>query len=267
MTLEERAENPEYDSIVVNRFGSIGGSMLTLMMLTTFDSVGAIYTPMCKQKPVLVIYFIAFMLLVSICLMNLVTAVIVESSFEQAAEDKEIAKLHKAQIVEKMMPDLRDMFKELDIDKDGEITLAEFGNCDEKTRDKLCELFDTDDIVELFEVLDVDGGGSVSIDEFCDEMCKLATTHQPLEQIRLLKQMSIIRDNVLENQTCTSEIMQMIQANTDGAESRSESRIGAVEREVETLKVSFRHINRCLLILLDAAGKSPPPNCPEFFDL
>ena len=47
--------------------------------------------------------------------------------------------------------------------------------------------------VELFEILDVDGGGSVSIDEFCDEMTNLATTQLPMEQIRMLKQMSMAR--------------------------------------------------------------------------
>ena len=52
--------------------------------------------------------------------------------------------------------------------------------------------------VELFEILDVDGGGSVSIDEFCDEMTNLATTQLPMEQIRMLKQMSLLRTNVFQ---------------------------------------------------------------------
>merc|ERR1712007_403876 len=96
-------------------------SMLTLIMFSTVDSVGGIYIPMCRENPVLVIYFVTFMLLVSICLMNLVTAVIVESSFEQASQDKEVAKAHKAQVIEKLMPKLREMFENLDADGDGEI--------------------------------------------------------------------------------------------------------------------------------------------------
>merc|ERR1719281_1022390 len=103
--------------------------MLTLMMFATFDSVGTIYMAMIKRNPYLGIYFVAFMLLVSICLMNLVTAVIVEGSFEQASQDKEVAKAHKAQIIAKMMPKLREMFDNLDADGDGEITLDEFGKC------------------------------------------------------------------------------------------------------------------------------------------
>merc|ERR1711907_864933 len=202
----ERAENPEFDKIVVDHWANIPLSMLTLTMFSTFDSVGNIYMPMCRHNNALVVYFVTFMLLVSICLMNLVTAVIVESSFEQASHDKEVEKAHKARVIEKMMPKLREMFDTLDADGDGEITLEEFGACDQATREHLCELFNTDDLVELFEILDVDGGGSVSIDEFCDEMTKLATTQLPMEQVRMLKQMSIVRTNVFNLNTCVGEM-------------------------------------------------------------
>ena len=136
------------------------------MMFATVDNAGGIYIPMCQHRPVLIVYFVAFLLLVSICLMNLVTAVIVESSFDQAAQDKEVAKLHKAKIVNDMMPRLKEMFAALDTDHDGEISLKEFASMNDKTREELCDLFNSDDFVELFEVLDRDGSGSVSIDEF-----------------------------------------------------------------------------------------------------
>ena len=90
--------------------------------------------PMCRYKPHLFLFFFAYMLLVSISLMNLVTAVIVEKSFAQAAQDKHVAKLHKASLVEKLMPKLNEMFKSLDANGDGNLTLQEFGKCDEKVR-------------------------------------------------------------------------------------------------------------------------------------
>jgi Ca2+-binding EF-hand superfamily protein len=259
LSAAERAENPEYDSLVTNHWGSIELSMLTLMMFATVDSVGGIYTPMVKHRPPLIVYFVSFMLLVSICLMNLVTAVIVESSFDQSAQDKEVEKLHKAKIVERMMPHLKDMFNRLDIVGDGELTLKEFGACDDKTREELCDLFNTDDLVELFEVLDVDGGGSVSIDEFCEEMTKLATTNLPLEQIRMLKQMFIIRTNVVESQGCMSEIMQMVMSLVE-AKTQQDARIDRVERKIDNIDVSLFEMNCCMRVLLEAAGKKPPVN-------
>jgi hypothetical protein len=197
----------------------------------------------------LVVYFVTFMLLVSICLMNLVTAVIVESSFEQASQDKEVAKAHKARVIEKMMPKLREMFDNLDADGDGEITLEEFGNCDQDTREHLCELFNTDDLVELFEILDVDGGGSVSIDEFCDEMTKLATTQLPMEQVRMLKQMSIVRTNVFNLNTCVGEMDRGL-CEVAANHGKVDMRISAVERKLATMDSSLAEINKSLHLLL-----------------
>merc|ERR1719359_1624324 len=107
-----------------------------------------------------------------------------------------------------MMPKLRDIFQTLDKDGDGEIKLVEFGQCDEETREELMELFNTEDLVELFEILDADGGGSVSIDEFCYEMTRLATTAIPMELTRILKQMSVIRNNTMEHNCAMMEMLQ-----------------------------------------------------------
>ena len=74
--------------------------------------------------------------------MNLVTAVIVESSLEQASQDKEAAKFEKAKLIEKMLPRFRNIFLSLDKAGDGDLTLEDFGECDEATQQELCELFD-----------------------------------------------------------------------------------------------------------------------------
>merc|ERR1711904_462511 len=123
------------------------------------------------------------------------TAVIVESSLAQASQDKEAEKLYKAQLIAKMIPKFRKIFSDLDKVGDGELTLEDFGECEPATRRELCELFDTEDIVELFEILDTDGGGAVSIDEFCDEM---------------VKQMSIIRQTAVEHSGCLGEMMKLV---------------------------------------------------------
>ncbi len=45
----------------------------------------------------------------------------------------------------------------------------------------------SDDAVEIFEMLDIDGGGGVSIDEFCEQIMKSVTSDRPIELERILK--------------------------------------------------------------------------------
>ena len=47
--------------------------MLTLVQFVTLDNTSEIYVPVIKHVPGLVIYFMTFIMIVSIALMNLVT--------------------------------------------------------------------------------------------------------------------------------------------------------------------------------------------------
>ena len=140
-----------YDEIVTTNWGTIPRCCLTLVLFIPWPE-STIYLPMCRHKPSLFLFFCSYMMLVSVCLMNLVTAVIVERSLDQAEQDKHVAKIHKRNLVERMMPKLMEMFKRLDVNDDGRITLEEFANCPDDVRDHFRELFDAEDLIELFEV-------------------------------------------------------------------------------------------------------------------
>jgi hypothetical protein len=45
----------------------------------------------------------------------------------------------------------------------------------------------SEDPFEIFEMLDIDGGGDVSIDEFCEQIMKSVTSNRPIELERILK--------------------------------------------------------------------------------
>ena len=83
----------EWGDIVALYFPNLTTTMLTLTQFVTLDSIGEIYAPLVKKQPLLMVYFAIFLLVVSITLMNLITATIVESSLEQSSLDKDVAKV------------------------------------------------------------------------------------------------------------------------------------------------------------------------------
>merc|ERR1711874_153087 len=87
--------DPEYGADYLeasNMFKGLNNSMMTLIQVLTWDSIGKTYRVLINKRPELAIFFGAFMLLGSISLMNLVTAIMVESSLRQAKEDQEAKK-------------------------------------------------------------------------------------------------------------------------------------------------------------------------------
>merc|ERR1719387_2967202 len=115
-------------------------------------------------------------MIVPISLMNLVTAVIVEGSLEQAKQDKEIVKMYKNNLIVKMMPRIEKMFKMLDADGSGDISLDEIASAPPELAEELAKCFETDDMAELFEILDGNQSGTVSIHEFCEELVKVVVS-------------------------------------------------------------------------------------------
>merc|ERR1719310_876004 len=78
-----------YDVIARENFGGLGRTMQTLLQVFTLDSASNIYRPLISRNPLLAAYFVSYILLASIALMNLVTAVMVEQSMEQANKNRE----------------------------------------------------------------------------------------------------------------------------------------------------------------------------------
>ena len=62
---------PDVRQIVEEHFRSLPVTMLTLAQFVTLDSIAAVYAPLVTQRPWLVCYFGAIVLILSIALMNL----------------------------------------------------------------------------------------------------------------------------------------------------------------------------------------------------
>lgn len=174
-------------------------AILTLLQVFSFDSISGIYRPLVKQNVFCFVYFVLAMLILSIALMNLVTAVMVNSSLDQASQDKEAKKAWEAARKAKQMESLKKMFLELDEDGSGELSLEELLDAPESATDQLKEIAGSSDLEELFGLLDYDGGGTVGVEEFCEGVLK-ASSAPPgaMELSSLVKQCAEILKNSRE---------------------------------------------------------------------
>jgi len=199
-------KDDEVRALAEELFPNIPVTMLTLLRFVSLDGISAIYQPLILEDPMLLIFFMPFILVVSISLVNLVTAVIVEGALEQGKSDREAVKIHKSKQFKKLMPELRQIFDELDIDGDGTVTLDELGQCNDQLRRKLENFMQADNLEELFEMIDVDGSGEIEIEEFVQGIEKLVNADQPVEVIRILKQLVVIRKELRELHQGVAEI-------------------------------------------------------------
>ena len=175
------------EAIIEYKFSSLYRFMMTLIQFTTFDSIADIYTPIMLAEPLVSFFFVSYMLIVGIALMNLLTAIIVEGSMEQSRNDLEVAAALKDEMMKKYLPRLYQVFMEIDADGSGSLDLEELQNASESVRQELNKLVNTDDMEEIFHILDMDGSGSIDIDEFFDGISKIVTGKEDMPQLRLIK--------------------------------------------------------------------------------
>jgi len=185
-----------YDEISSRSFGNLGASMLTLLQVLTLDSVASVYRPLIEQGELkkgvfCTIYFIMYILIVSIALMNLITAVIVEGSVSQAAQDKEAMELFEKQRLKLLIPKLRGMFDTLDDDGSGYVSLEELNDASAELKGELRRVTKHDDLEEIFLLLDDDDSGTVGVDEFLQGIAKASSGNVllNLQMSRMMKQL------------------------------------------------------------------------------
>lgn len=190
--------DPEFARTTSQYFSSLPVAMVTLIQFVCLDNVALIYGPLVKHDPLLLFYFVSVILVVGIVVMNLVTAVIVNSALEQTAQDKDMVKSLEDERRKLVLKDLRRVFLRLDKDGSGEVSRVEIQNMGTSERTILAGLTGFEDPLDIFDALDVDGDGEIGIDEFCDGLWQVAISQTPIEIKRLEKQMEWVRSQMGE---------------------------------------------------------------------
>mmetsp|Transcript_52655 Transcript_52655/g.94511 ORF Transcript_52655/g.94511 Transcript_52655/m.94511 type:complete len:525 (+) Transcript_52655:60-1634(+) len=182
---------------VAQAFATVSMSMMTLIQFVTLDSVAGIYVPLVSKKPELMLYFLPIMLIVSIALMNLVTASIVDASLAYSQQERVEERNHVKQEILNSLPVLVKIFHDLDADKSGNVTLEEVEHLSMEVLPAVVRNnVPVDSLAELFEMIDVDGGGELTLEEFLDGLLELWLMDMPISTIQLIKMSRLTRRRV-----------------------------------------------------------------------
>jgi hypothetical protein len=187
-------EDPETAALIQSHFSSLQMIMLTLIQFANADSIGAVYKPIVERAWHLIFYFGFVWLVVTIKLMNLITAVIVDKARSQGDSDRDLQLAMKRKRWRILEPHIRDVFRELDQYNAGELTLSDFrsGLDSMKAAYKkslpadLRRILDSDQLVDLYQYLDIDGSGSLGEKEFTDGIFTLVLQSVPIETTQML---------------------------------------------------------------------------------
>lgn len=184
----ELNSNPITAPIVQANFSSLGTTFLTLTQFVALDSAAAVYKPLVEAKPILIFYFGSIVLFVSIALMNLVTAVLVEGALNHAQSDRDLEKIDRNERLSKALIRLVTLFGDMDKNRDGTVTLEEMQAVPPDLLPP--EIFENDlavTIAEVFQVLDVDDQGTLDQREFVEGLLAVYLQDMPLAQLETLK--------------------------------------------------------------------------------
>lgn len=139
------------------RFVSTIPALVALFQMMTLDSWHRLVSPLFNAAPWTYFFFLTYIAVSALCLMNLITAVVIDSAMRSMEEEEDFQRRLFDQQVEQLSADLHSMFEAIDEDGVGEISMELFVKNAMKARPVLdvCEImqFEGPDLPVLFHGL------------------------------------------------------------------------------------------------------------------
>jgi len=191
-----------------DKFGGVSRAILSLFMaMSGGDDWGLIYEPLRSLPWTYQAGFLFFITFAVIALMNVVTAVFVESTMQRSRNDRELMTQNEIKNKKEFLETMASVFNELDDDHDGSVNLTEL-----ETQLKIPRIgayfsslgVEADQVHKLFYLLDADGSGNVDSDEFMYGCLRLKGEAKSLD-------MAILHREVCGASATTKVIAQRVQ--------------------------------------------------------
>eukprot|EP00746_Dinoflagellata_sp_MGD_P161500 gnl/MRDRNA2_/MRDRNA2_88678_c0_seq1.p1 gnl/MRDRNA2_/MRDRNA2_88678_c0~~gnl/MRDRNA2_/MRDRNA2_88678_c0_seq1.p1 ORF type:complete len:639 (+),score=129.78 gnl/MRDRNA2_/MRDRNA2_88678_c0_seq1:75-1991(+) len=189
------------DMEVHGYFNGLGSTMFTLLQVMTGDSwASGIARPAMKFQPAIWLFFILYVAVAMLVLLNLVTAVIVENAMANSKQDEKQKLLELEDAKRAQVTSLKRVFAALDVDGSGEISEAEFMNACTNRQEiinkfKLLD-FDERDMLNLFKDLEVSNDGQLSLEEFEHGLHSMQGDAKSKDMVRIQKAIERLEKHV-----------------------------------------------------------------------
>ncbi|CAK0875049.1 unnamed protein product [Prorocentrum cordatum] len=191
--------DPVTAEVIQDHFRSLPVAMFTLVQFATADSIASVYMPIVTKAWYMGVYFGFVWLIVTIKLMNLITAVIVDNAITQADEDREMDLVLRRGELRLLEPTVKRVFERLNKTPGTKsLSLEDFRSELEKImqapvlRDldlppELRKVLASGQIVDVCSYLDADRSGEIDEDEFVDGIFNLMLQSVPVETTQMLQ--------------------------------------------------------------------------------
>mmetsp|Transcript_9186 Transcript_9186/g.21826 ORF Transcript_9186/g.21826 Transcript_9186/m.21826 type:complete len:564 (-) Transcript_9186:26-1717(-) len=197
-TSDSFKSDPVTNAILESNFSSLGYTMITLAQFVTLDSVAAVYFPLVRVQPWLMLYFAFLIAIVSISVMNLVTAALVEGTLENARMLRQEEERMRSANTQQMLPEILELFDRADEDGSGELAIDEMRRFEEAGHvpEQILDRASVSSMTELFNVLDVDKSGVVTREEFAEGLLDILLRDVSVSALQQMKILRTLRDGL-----------------------------------------------------------------------
>jgi Ca2+-binding EF-hand superfamily protein len=185
---------------LVSYFGSLQGSTTSLYMAMSggmdWGDAYSVLNPLSFEYKLMFLGFVTFAIF---ALLNVVTAVFVESAMQRSQNDREFVVQQELDQKLQFMDTMQRVFEELDVDDSGTLTVDEFEKQiqDENILSYLSTLeLDVAQVRTLLTLLDRDQNGEVDIEEFVTGCLRLKGGAKSLDMAMLQYQIEWILRNI-----------------------------------------------------------------------
>eukprot|EP00927_Polykrikos_kofoidii_P002522 TRINITY_DN11009_c0_g4_i1.p1 TRINITY_DN11009_c0_g4~~TRINITY_DN11009_c0_g4_i1.p1 ORF type:complete len:594 (-),score=137.53 TRINITY_DN11009_c0_g4_i1:92-1873(-) len=188
-----KADDLKDDPMAQEYFGDVAKAVLTLFQTTTLDDWAAVARPLMKKAPDdaarILLVFIAVIMVATLVMLNLVTAVIVNTSFQRAAQDDEMNARAKRDAMTAEIMELGNIFCEIDEDGNGTLSKEEYDralqyNEDIKLKFEILQL-NQGDQEEIWKLIDT--GQDVLVDDFANTLRALQGDAKAKDSFTIVK--------------------------------------------------------------------------------